>query len=236
MEDLSEKEQIEQMRAWWSEYGNYVIGGIVVGLGLMIGIGQYRTQTENTQVDASALYETVFEAVADGDADAAETAANDLYENYASTVYPSQARLAMARLYMDKGRDNDAAEALRAIVDEEPDSELGLVARLRLAKVLLYQDNALDVVDLLSNTSESAFSARYNEALGDAYVDLGQFADARDAYFVAMADSATMPTVDRVLVQMKIDDLPEVVVAEAAAEDVVEEDNPDEEAATDEAE
>ena len=74
MEDLSEKEQIEQMRAWWSEYGNYVIGGIVVGLGLMFGIGQYRTQTENTQVDASALYETVFEAVADGDADAAETA------------------------------------------------------------------------------------------------------------------------------------------------------------------
>ena len=234
MEDLSEKEQIEQMRAWWSEYGNYVIGGIVVGLGLMIGVGQYRTQTVNTQADASALYETVFEAVADGDADEAETAAADLFEHYASTVYPSQARLAMARLYMDKGRDADAAAALRAIVDEEPDSELGLVARLRLAKVLLYQDNALDVVVLLSNTSESAFSARYSEALGDAYVDIGEFADARDAYFVAMADSATMPTVDRVLVQMKIDDLPEVVVATAT--EAMEDESAEDETATDEAE
>ena len=211
-----------------------MIFGIVVGLGLMIGVGPYRTQTVNTQADASALYETVFEAVADGDADEAETAAADLFENYVSTVYPSQARLAMARLYMDKGRDADAAAALRAIVDEEPDSELGLVARLRLAKVLLYQDNALDVVDLLSNTSESAFSARYSEALGDAYVDIGEFADARDAYFVAMADSATMPTVDRVLVQMKIDDLPEVVVATAT--EAMEDESAEDETATDEAE
>jgi predicted negative regulator of RcsB-dependent stress response len=39
---LSEKEQIEQMRSWWSEYGNYVIGGIVIGAGLLFGINQYQ--------------------------------------------------------------------------------------------------------------------------------------------------------------------------------------------------
>jgi hypothetical protein len=31
---------------------------------------------------------------------------------------------------------------------------------------------------------------------------------------MAMADSATMPTVDRVLVQMKFDDLPEIDIEE----------------------
>jgi predicted negative regulator of RcsB-dependent stress response len=220
VDDLSEKEQIEQMRAWWSEYGNYVIGGIVVGIGLMVGVGQYRSHTESTQTDASALYETLFEAVAEGDTDEAETAATDLYSNYGTTIYPSQARLAMARHYMDKGRDQDAADALRAIVDAEPDSELGLIARLRLAKVLLYQDKPLEVIDLLSNQSESAFAARYSEALGDAYVLLGRYDDARDAYFLSMADSATMPTVDRVLVQMKVDDLPDAVMKDAVSEEL----------------
>lgn len=232
MEDLSEKEQIEQMRAWWSEYGNYVIGGIVVGIALMVGVGQYRSNTVSTQTEASALYETLFEAVAQGDTDEAETAATDLYTNYGSTVYPSQARLAMARHYMDKGRDQDAADALRAIVDSEPDTELGLIARLRLAKVLLYQDNPLDVVDLLSNRTESAFAARYSEAMGDAYVSLGQYDDARDAYFLSMADSATMPTVDRVLVQMKVDDLPDTVMKDAVSEELLE--DPAEDAAAEE--
>lgn len=222
MDDLSEKEQIDEMRAWWSEYGNYVLGGIVVGIGLMVGIGQYRSQTANTQIEASVLYEAVFEAVAADKTDEAETAAADLYANYESTVYPSQARLVMARHYMDKSRDQDAADALRAIVDKDPDSEMGLVARLRLAKVLLYQNKAQEVVDLLSTAPESALSPRYNEALGDAYVSLGKYADARDAYFLAMADSATMPTVDRVLVQMKVDDLPDVVREDVLQEEAIE--------------
>lgn len=227
MEDLSEKEQIEQMRAWWSEYGNYVIGGIVIGIGLMVGIGQFRSQNVSTQTEASALYETLFEAVADGKTNEAESVAADLYSNYESTIYPSQARLVMARHYMDKGRDQDAANALRAIVDADPDSELGLIARLRLAKVLLYQDKAQAVVDLLSNVTESAFAARYSEALGDAYVALGRFADARDAYFLAMADSATMPTVDRVLVQMKVDDLPDSSVMDTVTEQPIGDSAPD---------
>lgn len=222
MEELTEKEQIEEMRAWWSEYGNFVMGGIVVGVALMVGIGQYRSSAENTQADASALYETLFEAVASGDTDDAEAAADELYADYAATVYPSQARLAMARLYMDKGRDKDAADALRQLVDAEPDSELGLIARLRLAKVLLYQDKPQDVIDLLSNRDDSAFTPRYSEVIADAHVLLEQYPEARDAYLLAMADSATMPTVDRVLVQMKFDDLPEIDVAETSAEETAE--------------
>ena len=216
MDDLSEKEQIQQMRAWWSEYGSYVVGGIVVGIVLIVGFSQYRSNARTQQTEASILYETLFDAVADGDTNDAEVAAADLYTNYASTVYPSQARLAMARMYMDKGRDQDAADALRAIFDQEPGSELGLIARLRLAKVLLYQDKAGDVVELLSGRTESAFAARYSEALGDAYVSLGMHDDAREAYLLAIADSAAIPTVDRVLVQMKIDDLPEATIEQAA--------------------
>jgi len=223
VDDISEKEQLEQMRAWWSEYGNYVIGGVVVGIAIMVGVGQYRSYTVQKQTEASGLYETVFEAVADGNLDAAESAAADLFADYGSTVYPAQARLALARLYMDKGRDQDAATALRAVVDAEPDSEMGLVARLRLAKVLIYQNDAAGVVDLLDDVEAGAFTARYSEALGDAYVMLGNYADARDAYLVAMSDNAARPTVDRAMIQMKLDDLPDASAAtEAGAQTPVE--------------
>lgn len=216
MEDLSEKEQLEQMRAWWSDYGNYVMGGIVVGIGIMVGIGQYRSHTQSVQTEASGIYETVFEAVADGNVEEAETAAERLFADYDSTLYPAQARLALARLYMDKGRDQDAASALRMVVDESPDTEIGRIARLRLAKVLIYQNDAQGVVDLLGAAGDGAFAARYSETLGDAHVMLGNIADARDAYLLALSDNAARPTVDRALVQMKLDDLPAETMAAAA--------------------
>lgn len=218
MDEFTEKEQLEMLRAWWSEYGNYVIGGIVVGVAIIVGLSQYRSQTTATQTEASTTYETVVEAVANGSLEEAEAAATELYEKYASTVYPAQARLAMARLYMDNGRDEDAAKSLQVLVGGGSDSELRLVARMRLAKIYLYQGKAQEVIDLLSNVDEGAFTARYSEAIGDAHVALGQFNDAQEAYLRAIADDPKLPTVDRVLVQMKIDDLPEAVaVVDASA-------------------
>ena len=210
MDDLlSEKEQVEAIRAWWQENGSYVIGGVVLGVALLVGWNQWQGSIANSQLEASLIYETLMGDVADGDLDAAEGAATDLYNNYASTTYPSQARLAMARLYMDKGRDEDAANALRGLLDSEANTEIKLLGKLRLAKVLLYQGQAQAVVELLKNETDSAFAARFGDVLGDAYVDLEQFGAAADAYAIAVADNLEVPTVDRTLVQMKINDLPE---------------------------
>ena len=76
------------------------------------------------------------EAVGGGDADAAEAAASELYADYARTVYPNQARLAMARLYMDKGRDQEAAQLYQRFIDAWANAEgypADLVARAREA-------------------------------------------------------------------------------------------------------
>lgn len=118
MDDLlSEKEQIEQMRSWWSEYGNYVIGGIVIGAGLLFGINQYQASKLQAQLDASSAYEALIEYIGKGDLDDAEAKASEIEASYGETAYAGQAGLAMARLYMDKNRDQDAADALLAVVN-----------------------------------------------------------------------------------------------------------------------
>lgn len=207
---LSEKEQVEQLRAWWQENGKYIIGGVVLGVGLLVGWNQWQGSERESQMNASALYEALMGEIGDGDLEAAELAANQLHADYAATAYAPLARLAMARLYMDKGRDADAADTLSALTATDASQEVLSLGKLRLAKVLLYQDKAAQVVELLKDETDSAYSARFNEVLGDAYVALGQFDDAADAYAIATADDPDLPTVDRTLVQMKINDLPEV--------------------------
>lgn len=223
MDDLqSEKEQLEEIRAWWSEYGTVVVAGVVVAVGAMFGLNAYNDSKLAAQVEASELFETLALHVTDGKLDDAESVADDLVNNYANTTYAAQSRLAMARLYMDQNRDQDAADTLIELLAMNDDDELKNVARLRLAHVLLYQDKPQEVVDLLADVNVGAFNSLYDEQRGDAYTALGQFEDAGDAYRRALADPSPNPVVDRALVQMKLVDLPATVVAEVAEEPAVE--------------
>ena len=92
--------------------------------------------------------------------------------------------------------------------------ELKNIGRLRLAHVLLYQDKPQEVVDLLVAADVAAFAGLYDELLGDAYAALGDSESAGDAYRRAMADPSPNSPIDRALVQMKLVDLPEAIVAE----------------------
>ena len=219
MDDLlSEKEQLEQMRAWWSEYGRYVIAGVVIAVGLLVGFNQYQGSKFEAQLEASELYETLAVHVAEGELDAAEAVADDLANNYANTSYAAQSKLAMAKLYMDKTRDQDAADVLNELLAMRGHDELKHVARLRLGRILLYQDKAQEVVDLLAANELGAFAALNNELLGDAHAALGDVEAAGEAYRKALADPSPAPTVNRGLVQMKLADLPDAeAVAEAVA-------------------
>jgi predicted negative regulator of RcsB-dependent stress response len=212
---LSEKEQIDQMRAWWSEYGAYVIGGIVIGAGLLFGINHYQNTRLQAQLDASTAYEKLIVLVVDGKLEDAEVVADEIATSYGDTTYAGQTGLAMARLYMDKNRDQDAADALLGVVNSDADDELKDVARLRLARIYLYQDKAQEVVDLLAGNDAGAFTSAFGEVLGDAYTALGRIAEAQDAYQKVLSDPASQITIDRQIVQWKSLDLPEVTAEEA---------------------
>ena len=219
MDDLlSEKEQIDQFRAWWSEYGAYVIGGIVIGAGLLIGINYYKDTALQAQLNASAAYEVLLVQVVDGNLDGAEATSNDIATLYGETIYAGQSGLALARLYMDKNRDQDAADTLRAVIDGDTDDEIKYVARLRLARIYLYQDKAQEVVDLLATEDVEAFASLYSDVLGDAYSALGRIAEAEDAYQRILMDASSQGSVDQQLVQWKVLDLPAVSATPEAAE------------------
>lgn len=198
------------MRTWWSENGSYVMGGIAVGIVIIFGMNSWRSTVETSEVAASSLYEDVMFAAGSGNLDAASEAAAELYINHDTSPYAAQARLAMARLYMDNARDQDAADVLTALIESNPDMELAMVGRLRLAKILLYQGKAEEVIGLIRDQEENAFSARLNEVLGDAYVSLEQYAEAEAAYVAALNDHPQAPTVDPSLIQLKINDLPAI--------------------------
>lgn len=220
MDDLlSEKEQIEQIRTWWSEYGNYVIGGVLAGAIGLFGYNYYQNSQMNARLEASALYESMTNYVVSGDLERAVSTTSQLETEYGSTVYASQAKLAMGRLYMDRNRDQDAVDVLRALIDSDAGEELKDVARARVARILLYQDKAQDAVDLLEGRDSVAFGAIFSELLGDAYHALGRIEDAEAAYRSALMNPMAQSTIDQEFVQWKVLDLPQTAVAAEPSEE-----------------
>lgn len=214
MNDLSEKETVEAIRNWWQENGKFIIAGVVLGIGGLLGWNQWQARQAGQAESASAAFEKLVDAVERGSEYDAKAAAATLTEQYGSTPYALQSRLAMAKFYMDQGESEQAAAELRSLVEaDEP--ALSLIARHRLARVLLYQDQPAEALEVLDVMDAGAFRPRFLELRGDAEFALGRTEAAREAWTAAIAEPGDPPLIDLRLVQMKLDELGVPAMAEA---------------------
>lgn len=203
-EFLSEKEQVEQLRRWWQEYGWYLVGGMAVSAAGYFGWNEYQAREQALAENAASLYITLQAAVEDDSQDA-DQILEQLRTEYADSPYTDQAGLLMARDYLisDPVR---ATEELRRVMESSSDEELALIARLRLARVLAYREAYGEAMDILAISEPGQFEARISEIKGDIHVALGETDAAREAYEVALTGLGSQG-LDRNFVQMKLNDL-----------------------------
>lgn len=214
-EYLSEKEQIEQIRNWWRENGWYLIGGMALAALGYLGYNQYREYQDRRAVQASALYTRLQQAI-DDERPGTEELLADLVAEYPSSAYADQARLLMASKLVISDTEKAAAN-LRAVMEGSKDPGLALIARLRLARVLAYQENYAEALAVLDVAEPGEFAARLSELKGDVYAAMGDTEAARSAYSQAL-NAAGTESLDRNFVQMKLNDLPLPSTASSPAE------------------
>ncbi len=98
------------MRAWWSDYGWYVIGGVALGAIILFGINQYRAQTVNEASGEAARFKAI-------------------YEEYARAPDVTRQRLYLETMERVLGGMN------KVILDENGDGGTGVVPYLPLSEL-----------------------------------------------------------------------------------------------------
>tara|TARA_B100001059_G_scaffold132157_1_gene132324 strand:- start:651 stop:1334 length:684 start_codon:yes stop_codon:yes gene_type:complete len=221
-EFLSEKEQIQYIREWWQENRSYILTALIIVIGGITGNNAWKSSVIEKQLSASSLYESLAVEISENNLEAGEIITDQISEDYSDTVYYEKAKLAMAYFYMSQSRDEDAANSLRGILSKSSDSELSLIAKTRLAKIMLYQKKYQEVINMLKGNFGHAFEAKHSELLGDAYFGLEEFDKAEFAYKAALQNTNQAQIIDASLIQMKINDLPDNDNLSISSQDKVE--------------
>ena len=214
----SEKEQWEDIKGLAKEYGAWIVAGVAIGLGALYGYRFWQARQDTHALQAHQRYGEVLNDLYREKVDDAVKVIAELDARYSGTPYADQARLALARWYVEQGKMAEATAPLTKVMNDAGDKVLRMIARLRLARVLAEQHQLDDALRVLDQGGSSAFDPRYQEVRGDILLAKGDRAGALAAYRAAAASNVP-GIVNDDLLRLKIADLADVAppAAETAA-------------------
>jgi predicted negative regulator of RcsB-dependent stress response len=208
--DLQEQEQLDELKAYWKQYGNLILTIILIALLAVAAVMGWNYYQGRQAGEASTVFIALQKAVTAKDAKQIKDLSGNLLEKYPGTYYAAMAALISAKASYDANDVKTAKAQLEWVVDKAKPVEFRDLARLRLANILVDEkdyDAALKLVDA-GNTSGSAYAARYFDLKGDVLALQNKNADARTAYQASLnAIDAKKEAEYHKYVQEKLDSL-----------------------------
>lgn len=204
--DLEEQENIDNLKAWWKQYGRLVIAAAVafaLGVG---GIQAWRYYKQEQSLKAAAVFAELEEAVRINDGKKSLELSRRLMADFARTAYGARGALLVAKQAFDSSQFPVAEEQLRWAAANARDPQTGALASLRLGAVLQEQKKYPEALQALSVAAPEPFVALFADARGDIFVAQGKIDEARGAYQVAL-DKLPKSNQYRNLVEIKRDAL-----------------------------
>lgn len=205
MSSYSQQDELEQLKAWWKDYGVSLMVGVLLGVVILLGY-RYWTQYQTAQHEAaSVLYDQLLEQIKTTKSEAQATG-EKLIGEYSSTPYAGMAALLSARQAFDAGDKTLARQRLEWALANAKDPATKHAARLRLGYLLLDTGDTGAVAALVQVNDMVGFEAEYFELKGDLARAQNQKDAARAAYREAQKFlTAGSPYAN--VIAMKLDDL-----------------------------
>lgn len=185
--DLEEQEKLDELKTWWTMYGNLVTGVLVVAALAVAGWQGWNWWQSQQAVKASNVFASLQTAAMQRDAKRARELAGELIDKYSVTAYAGMGALLAARVQVDAGDVRNARVQLGWAAENAKDPGLRELARLRLAAVMLDEKAYDDAMKQLAAEPIAAFAPRFAELRGDVFAAQGKHAEARNAYDLALA-------------------------------------------------
>jgi len=183
--DLQEQEQLDELKAFWKQYGNLITWVLVIVLGAFAAWNGWQWYQREQAAKASAMFDELERAAQAGDADKVTKVFGDLKARFPRTAFAEQAGLLAAQMAYRKGQVDGAKGNLNWVADNAKEDAYRAIARLRLAGVLLDQKQYDEALKQLAGVSGKEFEALAADRRGDILLAQGKKDEAKAAYQAA---------------------------------------------------
>ena len=204
--DLQEQEQLDALKTWWKDNGTRLLSMLLIVAAIFAGWRGWQYYQHKQSGDAATLYQQFTLQLGSNDSRRINDAAAVLMDKYAASAYAARAALEAAQVN-EQGKDAVRAKTqLQWVIDHVKEATLKDVARLRLAAVLLNEQNYAAALQQLDAQHPASFDGLYADLKGDVLSAQGKPGEARAAYQIAY-DKTEAKSAYRNLIQMKLDAL-----------------------------
>lgn len=201
----TEEQQVEAIKNWWKENGKSLIFGVVFTLAA-VGGGRYWFDYQKTRAEsASVEYDQLLVEMAQDNKEAIIKRGEYIVSAYSKSGYAALSALIVAKTRVEAGELAAARSQLLWVIENSDQAELKNVARLRVARILLAEENYQQALATLTGIDSDAFSAPADEIRGDVYMAMDNTDAARTAYQKALDGSE--PGTNTRQLRMKLDNI-----------------------------
>ncbi|HLU78173.1 MAG TPA: tetratricopeptide repeat protein [Burkholderiaceae bacterium] len=203
--DLDEQEKLDALRAWWDRYGTLVAVAVFVIVAAIVGWRGWQWYQTHQANQAMGYFEALQTAAGQEGEDAIsriQAATSTLRESFPDSGYTSRGVLVAASALAERGQLDAARDQLQWLAQRGKEPAMAALARLRLAGVLMEQQQYDQALAQLANAPAS-FEALYADRRGDILLAQGKIAEARAEWQRAKEAFGSDPIAQ--IVQLKID-------------------------------
>ena len=184
--DLEEQEQLAALKAWWKEHGGAILLGATLVLAAIAAWNGWMWYQRSQSAQAAVLYDTLQKAARANDLKTTRETAGAILENFPRSAYAPLAALVSAKVHFQAGDLKTARAQLQWVIEHAGSDEIRAIATLRLASVLLDDNEPDAALKILEAKPPPGFEALYASLRGDILVTQKKRSEARAAYKAAL--------------------------------------------------
>ena len=183
--DLEEQEQVDELKALWKKYGNYITRGVIVFFvlyGLFQGWGYYQTKQS---LGASEAYQSIVVLDEKNTKDILQKS-QKLMDDYSGTPYAGRAAILFAKASYLEGNKDKAQEKLEWASNHAKESATESIALIQLGQILVEEKKYEDALKKANDVNNEGYLGLSNDLKGDILNAMGKKDDAKKAYQEAL--------------------------------------------------
>ena len=195
----SQEEQQEILLTFWEKFKYLIIFALISIIAIIAGRDYFISSSNERDFITASLYQSYLES------NDMETG-KQILNSYPDSIYSDFVRLNEAKRSFENNKLNEAIDSLKIVIENNSEDQfnpLQVAAKTRLAKIYLDNANYDQVISLFESSYE--LTSTMYELKGDAENNLGQSAEARMSYMLALQTNTNQAS--KALINMKISDL-----------------------------